>query len=116
MTLRAQGDSMVGTEEPALGGEERSDEVPGAGAGARRTPVDPEVVAKPTWRSSPPSTGFGLSMRRTAARAPARSDGCFAVRGCTPRICRRGARRGAKVRCGAWRQRNAGRSAPSPTP
>ena len=49
MTVRAQGDSMVGMEVPALGGEERSDEAPRAEA-ARRPPPDPEVVARPHRR------------------------------------------------------------------
>ena len=35
---------------PALGGEERSDEAPRAGASDARAPSDPEVVAKPKRR------------------------------------------------------------------
>ena len=35
---------------PALGGEERSDEAPRAGAGRSSAAPDPEVVAKPTRR------------------------------------------------------------------
>jgi transposase-like protein len=38
------------TSPPALGVEERSDEAPRAGGGARPVPPDPEVVAKPTRR------------------------------------------------------------------
>ena len=47
-------------------------------------------------------TGLGALRRpvlvalRTAAPDPAKSGGCFAVRACIPRICQRGARRGAK--------------------
>jgi len=39
-----------GTPAPALGVEERSDETPSAGDGARAVPPNPEVVAKPTRR------------------------------------------------------------------
>ncbi len=41
---------LNGSPAPALGVEERSDEVPSAGAGIRPAPVDPEVVAKPKRR------------------------------------------------------------------
>ena len=39
---------------PALGGEERSDEAPRAGASNARAPSDPEVVAKPKRRAVVP--------------------------------------------------------------
>jgi len=43
---------LNGTSAPALGGEERSDEAPSAGAGRRLAAAapDPEVVAKPSRR------------------------------------------------------------------
>ena len=41
---------LNGSPAPALGVEERSDEVPSAGAGTRLAPPDPEVVAKPKRR------------------------------------------------------------------
>jgi transposase len=41
---------LNGSPAPALGVEERSDEVPSAGAGTRPAPPDPEVVAKPKRR------------------------------------------------------------------
>ena len=45
-------DSMMvmGANAPALGGEERSDEAPRAGAPSARRGPDPEVIAKPTRR------------------------------------------------------------------
>ena len=50
--MRAERDSMTRTDAdaPALGGEERSDEAPRAGAGPASRAPDPEVVAKPTRR------------------------------------------------------------------
>ena len=41
---------LNGSPAPALGVEERSDEILSAGAGARPAPPDPEVVAKPKRR------------------------------------------------------------------
>jgi transposase-like protein len=41
---------LNGPPAPALGVEERSDEIPSAGAGTRSAPPDPEVVAKPKRR------------------------------------------------------------------
>ena len=41
---------LNGSPAPALGVEERSDEVPSAGTGTRPAPPDPEVVAKPKRR------------------------------------------------------------------
>ena len=74
---------------------------PGPGPRKRGEPRTRRSWPSPPGDSSPPSTGYGLSRRRTAAHGPARSDGCFAARVCTPRICRRGARPDAVARCGA---------------
>lgn len=41
---------LNGSPAPALGVEERSDEIPSAGASTRPAPADPEVVAKPKRR------------------------------------------------------------------
>jgi len=41
---------LNGSPAPALGVEERIDEIPSAGAGTRPAPPDPEVVAKPKRR------------------------------------------------------------------
>ena len=71
---------------PALGGEERSDEAPRAGASDARAPSDPEVVAKRSGASSQRSIGCGSSRRQSAARSPAKWVGCFAARGCTAPI------------------------------
>ena len=42
--------TLNGTPSPALGGEERSDEAPSAGAAGRPAAPDPEVLAKPRRR------------------------------------------------------------------
>ena len=50
--MKSERESMTRMEmdAPALGGEERSDEAPRAGASNARAPSDPEVVAKPKRR------------------------------------------------------------------
>jgi len=50
--MKAERDAMrlSGPPASALGVEERSDETPSAGGGARAVPPDPEVVARPTRR------------------------------------------------------------------
>ena len=50
--MKSERESMTRMEmdAPALGGEERSDEAPRAGASDARAPSDPEVVAKPKRR------------------------------------------------------------------
>ena len=50
--MRADTEPMtwMDADAPALGGEERSDETPGAETGQARRAPDPEVVAKPTRR------------------------------------------------------------------
>ena len=50
--MNSERESMTSMEmdAPALGGEERSDEAPRAGASGAKPPLDPEVVAKPKRR------------------------------------------------------------------
>ncbi len=51
--MNSERESMTSmeTDAPALGGEERSDEAPRAGASGAKPPSDPEVVAKPKRRT-----------------------------------------------------------------
>ncbi len=91
-------DSMMvmGANAPALGGEERRAEAPRAGAPPARRGPAPEVIAQPPRRRFPAEY-----RRRLAGRTRARADGCYAARGSTVRLGRRGARLVAKVRCRA---------------
>jgi len=59
--------TLNGIPAPALGGEERSDETPSAGARTRLARPDPEVVAKPTRRRFTAEYRF---------RILAEADGC----------------------------------------
>ena len=102
--MRTETDPVTGTQAGAAPWGRRSVATRPPGAKSAKTDW---LRIRRSWpsqcgASSLPSIGSGSWRRRTGVHGRARSDGSFAVRGCTPRIWPLGARPGVTVRFRAW--------------